>query len=208
MAANKEPWVRWFPSDWLGGTRGLTAAETGVYVTLVCLMYENRAPLPREDARQARQCGLPLVSFRKTLATLIDLGKIAEADGTLWNDRVAVELQNTIEKSEAARQSAGARWEKNKGKQGDTDASAVRRQSGRNANHNHTNPPKSPKGDFVLPTIREGDPLVPWIEKIRGRPILWGTSSTTTVTAEILEAAKALRDAPPAGEDPPSTIGG
>lgn len=34
-----------YPSDWLAGTRGLTPAETGIYITLVCMMYERQADL-------------------------------------------------------------------------------------------------------------------------------------------------------------------
>lgn len=197
MATNKQPWVRFFPSDWLAGTRGLSATESGVYISLVCLMYESRAALPRDDTRHARLCGLPLVGYRRALGTLIALGKVMEDDGALWNDRVAVELQNTIEKSEAARQSAEARWSKRPNQnKGDGDANAVRPQSVRNANHNHTIPPKSPRGDFEV--IREGDALVPAIEAIRGKRLIFGTKSTATVTrAEYEQAVASLLNPKP-----------
>lgn len=37
-----DPWVKFWPSDWLAGTSGLTAAERGVYITILALIYEQR----------------------------------------------------------------------------------------------------------------------------------------------------------------------
>ena len=41
-----DPWFKFYPSDWLGGTRGLTAEETGVYITMIAMMYEAGGGLP------------------------------------------------------------------------------------------------------------------------------------------------------------------
>ncbi|KKC39532.1 hypothetical protein WH87_04895 [Devosia epidermidihirudinis] len=42
-----------------------------------------------------------------------------------------------------------------------------------------------------LPVLRDGDPLIPFIEKLRGKPIYFGTKGTTTVTPAELEKAQA-----------------
>lgn len=41
-----------------------------------------------------------------------------------------------------------------------------------------------------LPVLRADDPLVPVIERMRGKPIIFGTKGTTTVTPAELEQAK------------------
>ncbi len=109
----KAPWIRFFPSDWLSGTRGMSAAETGVYITLVMTMYEAGAPLRDDEERLARLCGLRPGEFRRVRAMLVEGGKIVVVDGGLWNERVAIELKYREEKSTAARGSAKRRWTKN-----------------------------------------------------------------------------------------------
>lgn len=77
--------IPFYPSDWLAGTRGLSAQETGIYITLIARMYEMAGPIPRDDARLSRLCGCKTKNaFTKALSYLISEGKITDADGTLW----------------------------------------------------------------------------------------------------------------------------
>lgn len=108
------PWVRFFPSDWLGGTRGMSAVETGVYITLVATMYERREPIPEDHARLARLCGASNSAFKRALDTLVDEGKITRVEGGLWNDRVEKEQVYLSEKSEVARRAGKKSAEKRK----------------------------------------------------------------------------------------------
>lgn len=110
----KMPWVRFFPSDWLAGTRGMSAVETGVYITLVATMYERGEPIPEDHARLARLCGTSNSAFKKALDTLIDDGKITRADAGLWNDRVQKEKVYLSEKSEVGKRAGKASAEKRK----------------------------------------------------------------------------------------------
>lgn len=128
-------YVRFFPSDWLAGTRGLTMHETGVYITLVAMMYEKGEPLDADIGRLARLCGAPVVAFTNALKTLIQHGKIIEMDGArLWNGKVQNELRRSTEIAIAAEQSANARWQKNTNKNNDTE---MRSHENRNANGMH-----------------------------------------------------------------------
>ncbi len=68
------PWVRFFPSDWLGGTRGMGAAETGIYITLVATMYERCEPIPEDHKRLSRLCGASNSAFKKALEDLVSEG--------------------------------------------------------------------------------------------------------------------------------------
>jgi len=131
----KMPWVRFFPSDWLGGTRGMSAVETGIYITLIATMYERGEPIVEDHARLARLCGASNSAFRKALDTLIDEGKITRIEAGLWNDRVEKEQVYLSEKSEVGSRAANARWGKKHNKNNDADdADALQTQCQGNAN--------------------------------------------------------------------------
>lgn len=108
----KMPWVRFFASDWLAGTRGMSAAETGVYITLIATMYERQEPIPEDITRLARLCGASNSSFKKIIELLINDEKIIRVDGGLWNERVEKERVYLSEKSEVGSRAAKARWGK------------------------------------------------------------------------------------------------
>jgi len=131
------PFIAFYPSDWLGGTRMLSALETGVYITLVAMMYEAEGPIQMPHDRLARSCGTTLPTFRKALETLIENHKIIMLEAGLWNDRVERELKKREQKRESAKVSANHRWQKTEQKQSEHDANALRPQYDGNANHNH-----------------------------------------------------------------------
>lgn len=110
------PFVQFYPSDWLGGTRGLSAVETGVYITLVMLMYERGEPLRDDHSRLARACGASNSAFAKALETLIAEGKIIPLEAGLWNERVEREIEKRSKKSEVGRENSNRRWAREKRK--------------------------------------------------------------------------------------------
>lgn len=120
------PHIAFYPSDWLAGTRGLSAEETGVYITLIARMYEMAGPIERDDERLFRLCGCrSKAAFQKCLEYLIAEGKITVVEGGIFNDRVGKEIQKSTEKSSSARASAQARWKKKPNKINDSqDANA------------------------------------------------------------------------------------
>ena len=131
----KMPWVRFFASDWLAGTRGMSAVETGVYITLIATMYERGEPIQEDHARLARLCGASNSAFKKALETLVDEGKITRTENGLWNDRVEKEQVYLSEKSEVGSKAATARWGKKDNENNDGDhANALHPQSDGNAN--------------------------------------------------------------------------
>ena len=50
----KQPWFKFYTSEWISGVGTLSAAERGVYVTLLAMMYDKEAPIDRDDTRLAR----------------------------------------------------------------------------------------------------------------------------------------------------------
>lgn len=105
-----DPWFKLYPSDWLSGTRGLTPAETGVYVTLICIMYEQEGKIARNDARLARRCGCTAASFKKILKNLLFEEKIIDNDGFLTNERVQKELTERHERVQKSTDAAQKKW--------------------------------------------------------------------------------------------------
>lgn len=104
------PFIKFYPSDFLGGTSGLSPAERGVYITLLCLIYEMDAPIQRDDARLARRCGAPKAAFVRILNELLDQGKITEADGLLSNRRAEKALMDRTNRTQNATHAAKSRW--------------------------------------------------------------------------------------------------
>lgn len=101
MAQN--PWVKFYPTDWLGAVGGMSPAERGVYITLLALMYKEDGPIRRDDSKLARRCGCPKAAFVKTLDALIDEGKVTYQGGFLSNDRAEKEIVDRQKRSEKAR---------------------------------------------------------------------------------------------------------
>jgi uncharacterized protein YdaU (DUF1376 family) len=132
----KSPYIPFYPSDWLAGTRGLTAAETGVYITILAMIYEREAPLDMPRERLARLCGCTVTNFQKAVDALLDGGKLVLRDGGLWNIRAECELEMRSAKREDAKSSAKARWRKSQGNQGDSDATASKAHCGNDASQN------------------------------------------------------------------------
>lgn len=95
---SETPWFKFYPSDWLSGTRGLTAVESGVYIGLIAMMYDHGCSLEWDDKRLSRHCGADVRQFQRALKILIDDGKIIVVDGRLWNDRAATEMQERAAK--------------------------------------------------------------------------------------------------------------
>jgi len=131
---SESPFFQFYPSDWLGGTRGLTAVETGIYITLVAMMYEQEAPIDMDQKRLARLCGATLPAFEKAIEELVAQRKIIITDAGLWNERTRKEIEKRAEKRALASASANARWNKSEQNQSPSDANASETQCETDAN--------------------------------------------------------------------------
>lgn len=118
-------WIRFFPGDWLSGTSGLTAAERGVYITILALIYDTGGAIIRDDARLARKCGVAVPAFRRILDDLIADGKIEAIDGRLSNRRASREIDRAQKISGTRAKTAAARWDKTKENQSPKNANAM-----------------------------------------------------------------------------------
>jgi uncharacterized protein YdaU (DUF1376 family) len=106
----ESPFIKFYPSDFLAGTSGLSPAERGVYITLLCLIYENDGPIPRDDGRLSRRCGSPKAAFVRVLDGLMAEGKIVEVDGMLTNRRAQKSLIDRANRTQNSTHAAKQRW--------------------------------------------------------------------------------------------------
>ena len=118
------PYVPFFTSDFLGGTSGMTAATKGVYITLLCLMYEAEEPLGQNWETLARRCGATLPAFKKAISILEDDDKISVLGEGLWSKKCDKHLTHRRDRQNSAKAAAKKRWEKSEEKQRKTDANA------------------------------------------------------------------------------------
>lgn len=105
------PFIKFYPGDFLAGTSGLSPAERGVYITLLCLIYEMDGKIARDDARLARRCGAPKATYVRILEELIEQGKITESDGLLSNKRAEKALVDRQNRTRNATHAAQSRWD-------------------------------------------------------------------------------------------------
>jgi uncharacterized protein YdaU (DUF1376 family) len=121
---SEAPFVNFYTSDFLAGTSGMTASSKGVYITLLCLMYEAEAPLQQSWETLARRCGCTLPAFRRALSALQDDGKITVSDAGIWSQKCDKHIVQRRERQSSAKAAAKTRWEKTKENQSKADATA------------------------------------------------------------------------------------
>jgi uncharacterized protein YdaU (DUF1376 family) len=122
---SEAPFVNFYTSDFLAGTSGMTAATKGVYITLLCLMYEAEMPLAQSRDVIARRCGCTVPALEKAIAALIDDGKVEVGAGGIWSQKCEKHIASRRERRKSAKAAAEKRWQKNEQKQGKTDAAAL-----------------------------------------------------------------------------------
>jgi uncharacterized protein YdaU (DUF1376 family) len=113
------PFIAFYPSKWLARSAKLTAVERGVFITLICEMYESQAPIKYDPKRLARFCGTTPATLKKCVEELLqDEHKLILKNEELWNYRVEKELKTAQKKSGNQSKNSRARWEKhNKNKE-------------------------------------------------------------------------------------------
>ena len=136
----EQPFIKFYPSDFLGGTSGLSPAERGVYITLLCLIYEADSPIRRDDSRLARCCGAPKTAFIRMIDGLIAQGKITQDGDLISNRRAEKAIVDRANRTQIATHAAKQRWsaqtEKTQQNQTANDAGAMPEQCLGDANQN------------------------------------------------------------------------
>ncbi len=96
--AERIPHFPFYPADFMHGVRGLSAQDVGVYTMLLCRIYEADGPVEWHALRLATYCGMRRATFEKTVARLVDLGKLSIENGMLTNARAMIEISSRANK--------------------------------------------------------------------------------------------------------------
>ncbi len=96
----------WNLRDFLQGVQGLRPDEIGIYAIILNLLYDTMGQLRDDDRYIAGHCKCEIRYYRKLRQTLIDSGKVFEADGYLYNNRAMAEIAKFCESAKRKREAA------------------------------------------------------------------------------------------------------
>ena len=109
--------LAWFPfyiGDYLRETHGLTHAEKGVLVDLLCVYSNHQKPLPDDDRQLARLTGMSPKKWKKMRETISPIFLISDG---LWrlprlDEQIARSLEIRQKRREAGRAGGLKSWRK------------------------------------------------------------------------------------------------
>jgi uncharacterized protein YdaU (DUF1376 family) len=180
------PYVPFYTSDFLGGTSGMTAASKGVYITLLCLMYESEEPLPQSWDTLARRCGCTLPAFKRSVEALQDDGKIIVTGAGIWSEKCEKHIMQRRERQSSAAGAAKKRWEKIKENQCQDDKTAL------SAQCQPEPEPYKEKEDTKVSSKKKGSRLsLDWV--LPSDWCEWALSEGLTI-AQVRDQAERFRD--------------
>lgn len=111
---SRSPWFKFETTPFLDGVLTLTAAERGVYVTLLALMYDTDGPITGDVKWLSKRTGLSAATLRRVIDRLVEIDKFQlTADGEISN-RTAL---NVIEMRDKRRQECADAGRKSQEKQ-------------------------------------------------------------------------------------------
>lgn len=131
---SKDPYFRFFPSDWLTGVADLSLQESGLYINILALIYDRGGPIPYDPGRLAKRFNTKPTWVQRTVEHLVSEEKLALIDGQLKSKRAELELHWRASASEAGTTGAKKRWGKRNKNKGSDDATAMQSHQNRNAN--------------------------------------------------------------------------
>lgn len=102
-------YVQFHIGDWMSSTSLLSATERGVYMDLLCIYYSTERPLMRS---QCDRISRAYTQDERNALEYVLQEFFIEEDGVFRHCRCEEEIEACREKSEKARKSAKARWEK------------------------------------------------------------------------------------------------
>lgn len=103
---DKMRYAPWNLRDFLKGVQGLRPDEIGIYAIILNLLYDTMGQLRDDDRYIAGHCKCEIRYYRKLRQSLIDSGKVFEADGYLYNNRAMAEIAKFCETAKRKREAA------------------------------------------------------------------------------------------------------
>ena len=89
----KNFYVKIYPSDMLNGIAGLQPNEMAAYFVILMLIYDEDGPVPFNVSYLSNRCNMRPSTFKRTLESLLQQGKLTLEDDFLFNGRAIKELK-------------------------------------------------------------------------------------------------------------------
>jgi uncharacterized protein YdaU (DUF1376 family) len=119
--AKAPPFVAFYASAYISGTRKIPPMERLVYMEILALIYDEGGPIEYENRDLARFIGVTAAVCKRAVDGLVARRKITLEDGVISNERADKELAKAGAKSAGAKAAADARWSKAETKMGKVD---------------------------------------------------------------------------------------
>lgn len=150
------PFFKFYPAKFMKGVRGLTASEVGVYIMLLCRIYEEDGPLEFNPLVLSTYCEMRQTAFEKTAERLIALGKLRLSDGMLFNDKAEEVISDRAVRVENAKRAGEISAQKRQTNQRDqpTDVQPPSNYKNRIDKSSTPLPPKGEQLDLI-PEVKE-----------------------------------------------------
>lgn len=108
-----DPWFRFFPREYLDGTRDLTLEQRGAYMDAIALQMVFESPVKDDYRWLAHQMHISERKARTIVESIIEVGKLTRGDDGLTNRRATEEIEWKLSQRRANAESASARWRAN-----------------------------------------------------------------------------------------------
>jgi uncharacterized protein YdaU (DUF1376 family) len=87
-----DPWFKFFPRDWLDGTRELTLEQRGAYIDAIAMQMVRGGPLPDDYTWLSHQMHISVRKARSIVEELVVAMKLRKVADGFTNDRCSEEL--------------------------------------------------------------------------------------------------------------------
>ncbi|MFA7306030.1 MAG: DUF1376 domain-containing protein [Hyphomicrobium sp.] len=88
------PWFKVECRTWLDGTRDLDPAIRGIYIDVLCLIYDRGGPVPDDERWISHQLHISLRRWRAARDVLMACGKLVASQHGLITEEAKIELEN------------------------------------------------------------------------------------------------------------------
>ena len=99
-------WFKFYPQDWIDGTRHMTLEERGAYLEVICAQMMAEGKLQDDEKWMAHHMHVSTRKWRSVRTKLIDYQKIEIKDGLIVNNRCLKELDLLLGQTRTSADSA------------------------------------------------------------------------------------------------------
>lgn len=93
MSKRGDPWFKFYPQDWIDGTRKLSLEQRGAYIDMIAIQMLSDDAVPDDYAWLAHQMHVSKRKAQSIVESLIDCMKIRRTDAGLVNGRAEDEIE-------------------------------------------------------------------------------------------------------------------